>query len=173
MMSYTFKVGTLAICCPLPSISCKEDNVKQVKENMFPYPEIHVNILRDTGERTLLHADILRQKHNNKFGLVLDIAREASEFQQTHRGDKRRPIWKAIGDRVNELAGETVTDAYLEDHPEWSMYFELEVQREKRGVNEVSGRNKLVVGNEGEDAVEENKMVFVRTYPSFKDPIYD
>ncbi len=79
--------------------------------------EVQERMIKECNKQVLVDAENLLAQSNNKFGLVLEIAEEANEYLRHNKDESltRKPILKVISDRINEGAGEQLSDAYIED----------------------------------------------------------
>ncbi|CAK9217774.1 unnamed protein product [Sphagnum troendelagicum] len=79
--------------------------------------EVQERMIKECNTQVLVDAENLLAQSNNKFGLVLEIAEEANEYLRHNKDESltRKPILKVISDRINEGAGEQLSDAYIED----------------------------------------------------------
>jgi hypothetical protein len=79
--------------------------------------EVQERMIKECNRQVLVDAENLLAQSNNKFGLVLEIAEEANEYLRHNKDESltRKPILKVISDRINEGAGEQLSDSYIED----------------------------------------------------------
>lgn len=103
-------------------------------EQKFPYLEVQRRMLKMEGKQILIDVERLIDQSSNKYGLAIQIAQEATEYLRNNKEDAltRKPVLKAIADRINDGAGEMVTDAYLDTFEDYSKY-ETRGQEESKG----------------------------------------
>eukprot|EP00249_Psilotum_nudum_P012158 c23614_g1_i1 orf=379-882(+) len=103
----------------------RKDPMLDESEPAWPYPEQQEHLWKEAGCQVLLDAEWLMNQAENKFAFVLDIAEEATEYLQNNPEEAlvKKPILKAISDRVNEALGMQLSDAYTD---EWEVDGELD-----------------------------------------------
>lgn len=95
----------------------RRDPMIDERERIWPYLETQERMIVDLNKQVLVDTENLLSRANNKFGLVLEIAEEANEYQRYNKDEalSKKPILKVMSDRINEAAGENVRDAYCEE----------------------------------------------------------
>eukprot|EP00246_Nothoceros_aenigmaticus_P010348 TRINITY_DN26797_c0_g1_i1.p1 TRINITY_DN26797_c0_g1~~TRINITY_DN26797_c0_g1_i1.p1 ORF type:complete len:175 (-),score=29.91 TRINITY_DN26797_c0_g1_i1:466-990(-) len=103
------------------------DHLLDEAEGTYPYLEVQKRMLRDEGKQVLIDVERLIAQSSNKYGLAIQIAEEATEYLRNNKEAAltRKPVLKAISDRINDGAGELVTDSYLDTVEDYSKYQNL------------------------------------------------
>lgn len=86
-------------------------------EQPLPFLEKQERLIKDFNRQVLVDVESLLNQSNNKFGLVLEISEEANDYLRDNKDESltRKPILKVISDRINQGAGENITDSYIEE----------------------------------------------------------
>ncbi|BBN12343.1 hypothetical protein MPTK1_5g19300 [Marchantia polymorpha subsp. ruderalis] len=102
----------------------RKDTMQAETDTTLPFLEPHIRVHKEEGHQVLVDVEYLLLRAPNPFGLVLEISEEANEFLRNNKEDslQRKPVLKMISDRINEAAGEQLTDSYIEDQPDNEKY---------------------------------------------------
>ncbi|KAL2611631.1 hypothetical protein R1flu_023323 [Riccia fluitans] len=102
----------------------RKDPLQAETDTTEPFLEPQIRKAKEEGHQVLADVDYLLLRATNPYGLVLEIAEEANEYLRNNKEDSllRKPVLKMISDRINEAAGEQLTDSYIDDHPDYEKY---------------------------------------------------
>ncbi|CAM6104137.1 unnamed protein product [Calypogeia fissa] len=101
----------------------KEANLRQKKRTVSA--DIY-RTFREEGHESLDDAELLFSKASNSYGLVLQIAEEATEYLPNNKEEslRRKPILKVISDRINEMYREELRGSHINEKEDYQSFVE-------------------------------------------------